>query len=97
VSGFSSSPISADAPDAGTGPCSVIGRDEATEEFMVLAGLARSAQWYRNLKARPALEVAVSRRGFQADHHELGHREAELVLTRTRATTDGLPRFSIEY
>jgi deazaflavin-dependent oxidoreductase (nitroreductase family) len=60
----------------------VIGRDEATGEFMVMAGLGRSAQWYRNLKARPALEVAVGRRRFQPDHRELDQREAEMVLTR---------------
>jgi deazaflavin-dependent oxidoreductase (nitroreductase family) len=60
----------------------VIGRDEATGEFMVMAGLGRSTQWYRNLKATPALEVAVGRRRFQPDHRELVQREAERVLTR---------------
>ncbi|HEY5317300.1 MAG TPA: nitroreductase family deazaflavin-dependent oxidoreductase [Solirubrobacteraceae bacterium] len=60
----------------------VIGRDDARGELMVMAGLGRSAQWYRNLKASPASEVAVGRRRFVSTHRELEPHEAAAVLAR---------------
>jgi deazaflavin-dependent oxidoreductase (nitroreductase family) len=58
----------------------VIARPPAQGEFMVLAGLGRSAQWYQNLQAAPAIEVAVGRRRFQPAHRTLGEDEAVAVL-----------------
>jgi deazaflavin-dependent oxidoreductase (nitroreductase family) len=58
----------------------VVGRRPEAGEFMVLAGLGRAAQWYRNLRAGPAVEVAVGRRRFQPLHRELGEDEAAAVL-----------------
>lgn len=49
---------------------------------MVVAGLGIKEQWYRNLKAKPAIEVAVGPSRFQPAHRELELHEAELVLTR---------------
>lgn len=39
----------------------VIGTRPAAGEFMVMAGLGRSANWYRNVQAHPATEVLVGR------------------------------------
>ncbi len=58
----------------------VIGTDPAAGEVMVIAGLGRSAQWYRNLQAHPAVEVVVGRRRFRPVHRELGESEAAAVL-----------------
>lgn len=58
----------------------VIGNNRAADEFIVIAGLGRSANWYRNLQTHPAIEVAVSRRRFQPVHRELEEREAVAVL-----------------
>ncbi len=58
----------------------VIGRDPAAGEFMVIAGFGRSAQWYRNLQAYEALEVAVGRQRFRPIHRELEACEAAEVL-----------------
>lgn len=58
----------------------VIGTNRASDEFIVIAGFGHSANWYRNLQARPALEVAVGRRRFQPVHRELEEREAVVVL-----------------
>jgi deazaflavin-dependent oxidoreductase (nitroreductase family) len=58
----------------------VIARRPADGEFMVLAALGRRAQWYRNLQAAPAVEVAVGRRRFQPAHRTLGEDEAVAVL-----------------
>lgn len=49
-------------------------------EVMVVAGLGRSADWYRNLAAAPAIEVAVGRRKFAPAHRVLGETEAAEVI-----------------
>lgn len=58
----------------------VIGDDRGSGELMVIAGLGRSAQWYRNLQAHEALEVAIGQQRFQPIHRELDAREAAEVL-----------------
>ncbi len=58
----------------------VIGTRPAAGEFLVLAGLGRSANWYRNVQAGPAVEVAVGRRRFRPEHRTLGEDEAVVVL-----------------
>ncbi len=54
----------------------VIAHDPISGEYMVIAGLGRSANWYRNLQAHDALEVAVGRRRFRPAHRELDPQEA---------------------
>lgn len=58
----------------------VIGEDRGSGKFMVIAGLGRSAQWYRNLQAHEALEVAIGQQRFQPIHRELDAHEAAEVL-----------------
>ncbi len=58
----------------------VIGENQASREVIVIAGLGRSAQWYRNLLAHEAIEVAISRERFSSAHRELSESEAASVL-----------------
>ena len=58
----------------------VIGTGPAPEEVIVIAGLGRSADWYRNLQAHPAVEVAIARQRFRPTHRFLGEQEAIEVL-----------------
>jgi deazaflavin-dependent oxidoreductase (nitroreductase family) len=58
----------------------VIGEDRAARELMVIAGLGRSAQWYRNLLAGHASEVAIGRERFSPSYRELDPVEAAAVL-----------------
>jgi deazaflavin-dependent oxidoreductase (nitroreductase family) len=58
----------------------VVGHGPATGEVIVLAALGRSANWYRNLQARPTAEVAIGRRRFTAGHRTLGEDEAVATL-----------------
>jgi len=58
----------------------VIKENRAEHELIVIAGLGRTAQWYRNLQAHEALEVAIARDRFVPIHRELSSREAETAL-----------------
>jgi deazaflavin-dependent oxidoreductase (nitroreductase family) len=58
----------------------VIGENRTTREVIVIAGLGRSANWYRNLKAHDAVEVAISNERFAPAHRELSESEATSVL-----------------
>lgn len=58
----------------------VIGRRASADEFFVIAGLGRSADWYQNLQAGPAIEVAVGRRRFRPEHRTVSADEAAAVL-----------------
>lgn len=49
-------------------------------EVIVMAGLGASADWFRNIQARPAVEVAIGRRRFRPLHRVLGEDEAVAVL-----------------
>lgn len=59
----------------------VIGRHPATDEFLVVAGLGRSANWYRNIEANAAVEVAVGRRRFRPVYRTLPQDDAIAALT----------------
>lgn len=59
----------------------VIGTDRESGEVIVISGLGRSADWYRNVQAAPAVQVAVGRERFRPGHRELGESEALTVLT----------------
>ncbi len=58
----------------------VLGENPRSDELIVVAGLGRSADWYRNLQAGEAREVAVGRERFVPIHRELGEAEAVAVL-----------------
>jgi deazaflavin-dependent oxidoreductase (nitroreductase family) len=49
-------------------------------EVIVVAGLGRTADWYRNVRARPAAEVAIGRRRFRPTHRVLDEDEAAEAL-----------------
>lgn len=49
-------------------------------EVIVIAGLGSSADWYRNIQAHEALEVAIGRRRFRPAHRVLDPAEATAVL-----------------
>jgi len=57
-----------------------IGTDQEVGELLVLVGMGRSADWYRNIQERPALELATMRRRFRPVHRLLEEREAVLAL-----------------
>lgn len=58
----------------------VVGENRNRHEVIVVAGLGRSAQWYRNLLADKATEVAIGRERFAPRYRELGLAEAAAVL-----------------
>ena len=58
----------------------VIGTGRAPGEVIVIAGLGPSADWYRNLQAHPAIEVAIAHQRFRPAHRVLGEAEAVAVL-----------------
>ncbi|MHB8294329.1 MAG: nitroreductase family deazaflavin-dependent oxidoreductase [Acidimicrobiales bacterium] len=58
----------------------VIGTSPTEGELFVVAGLGRSAQWYRNLKMHPAVEVAVGHHRFKPVYRELDKEDAAAVL-----------------
>ena len=58
----------------------VVGGDRARGELIVVAGLGRSAQWYRNVCAGNAREIAIDRRRFRPRYRELTPDEASAVL-----------------
>lgn len=60
----------------------VLGEDHATREVFVVAGLGSHAQWYRNLLAHEAIEVAIGRERFTPAHRQLSATEASAVLAQ---------------
>jgi deazaflavin-dependent oxidoreductase (nitroreductase family) len=58
----------------------VVGRNPAENEFIVVAGLGRSAHWYQNLQVHEGVEVAIAREHFAPIHRELPTPEAVTVL-----------------
>jgi deazaflavin-dependent oxidoreductase (nitroreductase family) len=58
----------------------VVGEDRATGEVFVMAGLGRSAQWYQNVRAGHALEIAIGRERFTPLYREPDPVEAADVL-----------------
>ena len=58
----------------------VIRIEPALNEFLVLAGRGSAADWYRNLQATPAVEVAVGRSRFRPVHRILNVDEAVAAL-----------------
>lgn len=58
----------------------VVAEDRATRELIVVAGFGRSAQWYRNVRAGNATEIAIGRGRFRPRYRELASDEASAAL-----------------
>lgn len=58
----------------------VVGQDRAQDEVFVMVGLGRRAQWYRNVVAGGAVELAIGSERFRPDYRELAPAEAAAVL-----------------
>jgi len=58
----------------------VIGENRASREVIVIAGLGRSANWYRNLQTNEATEGAIGPERFPPRHRRLPEPEASTVL-----------------
>ncbi|WP_406636712.1 nitroreductase family deazaflavin-dependent oxidoreductase [Amycolatopsis sp. WGS_07] len=58
----------------------VIGLRPETDEVLAIAGLGPSSDWYRNIQAAPAVEVALGRRRFVPEHRILDETEAASAL-----------------
>jgi deazaflavin-dependent oxidoreductase (nitroreductase family) len=58
----------------------VLGEDPRDDELFVMVGLGCRAQWYRNVMAGGAVEVAVGRERFAPSYRELPEAEADQVL-----------------
>jgi deazaflavin-dependent oxidoreductase (nitroreductase family) len=58
----------------------VIGRNDRRREVMVIAGMGRSSDWYRNIEEKGAVEIVVGRRQFIPLQRVLGEDEAAAVL-----------------
>jgi deazaflavin-dependent oxidoreductase (nitroreductase family) len=59
----------------------VVGSDRETEQITVMSGFGPSANWFRNLQAAPAVEVAIGRRRYRRPQHRiLEETEAARVL-----------------
>jgi len=50
------------------------------DEVLAIAGLGPSSDWYRNLQAAPAVEVAFGRRRFAPAHRVLDETEAAAAI-----------------
>ncbi len=58
----------------------VIGNDLPRDEVFVMVGLGRRAQWYRNVIAGGAVELAIGSMRFRPEYRELAPAEAAAVL-----------------
>jgi len=58
----------------------VIRTEPALNEFLVLAGRGSAGDWYRNLQATPAVQVAIGRNRFRPVHRILNLDEAVATL-----------------
>jgi deazaflavin-dependent oxidoreductase (nitroreductase family) len=58
----------------------VVGENRDRHEVIVVAGLGRTAQWYRNLLADNAAEVAIGHERFVPRYRELDPVEGAAVL-----------------
>ena len=58
----------------------VIGDDRERGEVFVMVGLGRRTQWYRNVIAGGAVELAIGRERFRPVYRDLAPAEAVAVL-----------------
>lgn len=62
----------------------VVARDDPTGEIVVASGFGPDADWYRNLRAHPALEIRTGRHRFAPEQRLLTADEAAAVLADYR-------------
>jgi deazaflavin-dependent oxidoreductase (nitroreductase family) len=62
----------------------VLWYDTATHEAVICAAWGPATDWYRNLKARPAVKVRLGRESFTPEHRFLTDDEAFNVATHFR-------------
>lgn len=60
----------------------VIGEQPEEHELFVMVGLGRRAQWYRNVQAGGAVEIAIGRERFQPTYREVSVSEAAAIVGR---------------
>lgn len=60
----------------------VVAADVERDEYVVVAGLGERADWYRNLRAGGAVEVAIGRRRFTPAYRQLSESEAAEAFAR---------------
>lgn len=74
----------------------VIGRGVNPAEVIVIAGLGRSADWYRNIQSGPAVEIAIGGLRFRPTFRVLDESEAVRTLAdyerRNRLATPAIRR-----
>ena len=58
----------------------VIGEHPERREVLVMVGLGPRAQWYRNIAAGGAVEIAIARERFRPIYRQLSTAEAAAVL-----------------
>jgi deazaflavin-dependent oxidoreductase (nitroreductase family) len=58
----------------------VVDTDRATGELVVMAGFGRSSDWFRNIQAAPAVEIAINGRRFPPLHRILDEDQAAAAL-----------------
>jgi deazaflavin-dependent oxidoreductase (nitroreductase family) len=58
----------------------VIGHNPTAAEYIVIAGLGPSSDWYRDIQANPAIEVVVGRHRFAPQHRVIDETEAAAVV-----------------
>ena len=58
----------------------VVHRDPRTREVVVVSGFGRTADWYRNIRRSPAVEVVVAGERFRPEQRFLDEDEAAAVL-----------------
>lgn len=60
----------------------VLGPGRTAEGVVVVAGLGGSADWYKNVRANPSVEIAIGRERYPATSRTLAEDEAFAVLER---------------
>ncbi len=58
----------------------VVHRDRTVPEYVVIAGLGARADWYRNVRSRPACRIQVGRSSFEASWRDVEPSEAAGLL-----------------
>lgn len=58
----------------------VVHYDPKTSEVVVMSGLGREADWYRNIQANPARELVIGRRSFVPTHRDLTEDQAVVAV-----------------
>jgi hypothetical protein len=58
----------------------VVGTNKASGELVVVAGFGPSSDWFQNINAAPAAEIAIESRRFRPEHRILDQTEAAAVL-----------------